>query len=92
MAKKLQLVFKTAANTTSTVSIENAKEGLTLDEAKDRGSEDPAGPYHKERRRGHLFREGRPHHHHTGSSGMRWMFMTDFKKGGHHYGSTKENH
>ena len=33
MAKKLQLVFKTAANTTSTV-IENAKEGLTLDEAK----------------------------------------------------------
>ena len=32
--KKLQLVFKTAANTTSTVSIENAKEGLTLDEAK----------------------------------------------------------
>ena len=34
MAKKLQLVFKTAANTTSTVSIENAKEGLTLDEAK----------------------------------------------------------
>ena len=31
MAKKLQLVFKTAANTTSTVSIENAKEGLTLD-------------------------------------------------------------
>lgn len=32
--KKLQLVFKTAANTTSTVSIENAKEDLTLDEAK----------------------------------------------------------
>ena len=34
MAKKLQLVFKTAAITTSTVSIENAKEGLRGDVAK----------------------------------------------------------